>query len=212
MHIADGVLADPVWIAGIIITLILVIWSLKTIDRDDIPRIALITAALFVITYIHIPVGGSSAHLTMAGALGILLGSQAYLSATIIIILHAVTGHGGITTIGINTVFMGIPALIAYYLYINGLNLINREQAEAIVGGIVSGIGVILVVLLAVAALIISEPFVGAGLTEMAYSLALLHSPIILLEGIVLGVVIGYLAKVKPEMLVKTKQKTRPIN
>ncbi|OUJ18274.1 ABC-type Co2+ transport system permease component [Methanonatronarchaeum thermophilum] len=205
MHIADGVLAEPVWIAGIIITIALVLWSLRKIDRDDIPRIALITAALFVITYIHIPVGGSSAHLTMAGALGILLGSQAYLSATIIIILHAVTGHGGITTIGINTVFMGIPALIAYLMYVKGLNYINREHAEAILGGIVSAIGVVLVVTLAVASLIISEPLMDAGLTEMAYSLAVVHAPIILLEGIVLAVVIGYLAKVKPEMLVKTK-------
>ncbi|RZN63423.1 CbiM family transporter [Methanonatronarchaeum sp. AMET6-2] len=205
MHIADGILADPVWIAGIIITIILVLWSLKNIDRDDIPKIALITAALFVITYIHIPVGGSSAHLTMAGALGILLGTQAYLSATIIIILHAVTGHGGITTIGINTVFMGIPALAAYVMYTKGLKMIDREQAEAIVGGVVSAIGVALVVLLATASLLISEPLMEAGLTEMAYSLAVVHAPIVFLEGAVLAVVIGYLAKVKPEMLVKTK-------
>ncbi|RZN61753.1 MAG: cobalamin biosynthesis protein CbiM, partial [Methanonatronarchaeia archaeon] len=172
---------------------------------DDIPKIALITAALFVITYIHIPVGGSSAHLTMAGALGILLGTQAYLSATIIIILHAVTGHGGITTIGINTVFMGIPALAAYVMYTKGLKMIDREQAEAIVGGVVSAIGVALVVLLATASLLISEPLMEAGLTEMAYSLAVVHAPIVFLEGAVLAVVIGYLAKVKPEMLVKTK-------
>ncbi|MGB4087085.1 energy-coupling factor ABC transporter permease, partial [Methanothrix sp.] len=74
VHISDGILSPAMLAAGFLFTIILLILSLRGMVMEEIPKISLITAALFVASLVHFPVGPTSVHLIMNGLAGILLG------------------------------------------------------------------------------------------------------------------------------------------
>src|SRR5262245_24915564 len=118
VHIADGVLAWP-WLGGG--------WGLAAglacfgawrIRDDEIPRVALLTAAFFVASSIHVRLGPGSAHLLLGGLVGVVLGRRAALAIPIGVAMQAVLlGHGGFSTIGVNSCIMIITALLAGPLF-----------------------------------------------------------------------------------------------
>lgn len=114
IHIPDGVLDWP-WLAiGFLITSCLAFIATYRIRDEEIPRIALLSAAFFVASSIHIRLGPTSVHLLLNGLVGVLLGWRAPLAILIGILLQAVLiSHGGITTIGVNAAVTMIPALAA---------------------------------------------------------------------------------------------------
>src|SRR5260370_6370141 len=90
------------------------------IRDEEIPQVALMTAAFFVVSLIHVPVPGlpTSAHLLCNGLLGVVLGRRAGLAIPIGLLLQAVLlQHGGLTTLGVNTCVMVLPALLAWQLF-----------------------------------------------------------------------------------------------
>jgi cobalt/nickel transport system permease protein len=71
--------------------------------------LALMGAAVFIISVWHIPIGVSSGHPTGTGLAAIVIGPYATVVVTLIALFFQVfLGHGGITTLGANTVSMGI--------------------------------------------------------------------------------------------------------
>ncbi len=190
VHISDGVLAPEVWITGYIITAIILFFTLRKMRADDIPRISVVTSAFFVASLIHVPMGPTSVHLILNGLMGILLGIYSYPAIFIGLLLQALLfQHGGITTLGINTIDMGIPALIAYYLF--------RIRKNPIMAGISCGIAVFLAVLLTSVVLMLS----GAEYYEVAILLFTAHIPVALIEAIVSAFVVATLLKVKREVI-----------
>ena len=190
VHISDGVLAPEVWVTGYIITAIILFFTLRKMKADDIPRISIVTSAFFVASLIHVPIGPTSVHLILNGLMGILLGIYSYPAIFIGLLLQALLfQHGGITTLGINTIDMGIPALIAYYLF--------RIRKNPIMAGISCGIAVFLAVLLTSVVLILS----GAEYYEVAILLFTAHIPVALIEAIVSAFVVATLLKVKREVI-----------
>jgi cobalt/nickel transport system permease protein len=114
VHISDGVLSEPVWAAGWIAAFALVAVSTWRVRDDEIPRIGVLTAAFFVASQIHLPLGGASVHLLLNGLLGVVLGRRAPLALAVGLLLQALLfGHGGVTTLGVNVTVYSIPALIA---------------------------------------------------------------------------------------------------
>ena len=71
VHISDGVLPPAMLAAGFVLTAFLLNFSLKGIRAEEIPKVSLITAALFVASLVHFPVGPTSVHLIMNGMAGI---------------------------------------------------------------------------------------------------------------------------------------------
>ena len=62
------------------------------------------TAAFFVASLIHVSIGPTSVHLLLNGLLGVIVGRRAPLAVLLGLTLQAVLfGHGGFTTIGVNT-------------------------------------------------------------------------------------------------------------
>jgi cobalt/nickel transport system permease protein len=66
VHISDGILSLPVLAAGWAITIALLAvaiwWSKKKGNlEEEIPKLSVMTAAFFVASLIHIPVGPTSA-------------------------------------------------------------------------------------------------------------------------------------------------------
>ncbi len=200
MHISDGVLPLPVVLAGWIITIILLAVTLRWAGKQgdiakQIPKLAVLTSAFFVASLIHIDIPPSSAHLILNGLLGIILGPLSYVAMFIGLTLQALLfQHGGLTVIGINTLNIGIPAIICYFIFLAGY---RRRVPLPVLGGLCCGLAVFLTVICLVAVLVIS----GEQFVSVAALLAVAHIPIMIAEAVVGGVVIGYIARVKPELL-----------
>jgi cobalt/nickel transport system permease protein len=134
VHIADGVLT-PLWLAGGFLGMaVLAVWGARRLQEEEIPQIALLTAAFFVASAIHVRVGPTTAHLLLNGLLGVLLGRRAVLAILVGIFLQAILfQHGGLSAIGINSCVMILPALLAAQLFagLNRLPLIDRGRGRA---------------------------------------------------------------------------------
>src|SRR5438445_8367774 len=122
VHIPDGNVLTPSWlIAGYVVAGILVWVASWRIQDEEIPQVALLTAAFFVASLMHVPVPGlpSSAHLLLNGLLGVVLGRRAALAIAMGLLLQAVLlQHGGLTTLGVNCCVMALPALLAWQMFV----------------------------------------------------------------------------------------------
>ncbi|NMC10528.1 MAG: cobalt transporter CbiM [Methanothrix sp.] len=200
VHIADGVL--PAWMlaAGFLATSVLLYFSLYKIDAEEIPKISLVTAALFVASLAHFPVGPTSVHLLLDGLAGMMLGRRAFVSVFVALALQAAFfQHGGLTALGINALNMGIPALLAWQIFRRryAFELPSREFAF---GALAGGAAVLLAALMVFAELLA----IGEGFREISILVLASHVPVILVECVVSGSAAGYLATTRPEMLCTT--------
>ena len=200
VHISDGVLAEWLWGGGWAVTAVILAYALSKMRTEDVPRLSVITAAVFVSSLVHISVGPTSVHFILNGFAGVMLGILAYPCIFVALVLQCfLFQHGGITTIGINTLNMGVPALIAYLIFKTGTKLDIRPETKnkvSLFGAIAGGVAVVLAVLFLSAELITT----GEQFYETAVFVATAHTPIIAIEAIFTGVIAGFIATVKPEM------------
>ena len=114
MHIADGVLSTPVAVGASALTAAAIAYSVKGMKEEDIPKTSLMAGVFFAVSLISIPVGPSSIHPLFAGLLGVVLGRRAPLAIFVGLLLQAVLfQHGGLSTLGANTLMLAIPALLS---------------------------------------------------------------------------------------------------
>jgi cobalt/nickel transport system permease protein len=275
VHISDGILADPWWLGGFAVAGLLAYFAARRIREEEIPKVALLTAAFFTASLLQVRVGPTSVHLLLNSLVGVVLGRRAGLAIPVGLALQvALLGHGGFTTVGVNSVILTLPALLAWQMF----GLLDRESWLRVpwyrAGLIGTGtaiwllslvFSVVLIVTNPLSALDPDDPILDAGralavtlhpltlcatvvLSALAawienrlknapefslglligetavlattllnclvliwggkedwHTLALLvfvaHLPIAVIEGIVLGFAVGFLARVKPEML-----------
>lgn len=271
VHISDNVLAPPWLLAGFALTAILLWLGSRKLSDDEIPRIAILTAAFFVSSSIHIRVGPTSIHLLLTGLVGVVIGMRAPLAIFTGLLLQAfLIGHGGYYVLGVNACIMTCPALLALALFrflhqiswlktsigrtlivgIGGyvwfmsaaygvtlllnssftslesiaIELANAQlidpwivgsgivfaslaavlerqlesSPEFPIGFLVGELSVLATVALNCAVLAIA----GENLPSlMIMGLVIAHLPFAVVEGVILGFVVGFLARVKPEML-----------
>jgi cobalt/nickel transport system permease protein len=210
MHIPDGILPVPVTAAGYAATAAVTWYSVRKINqqenpRREIPKASLLTAAFFVVSWIHIPVPPTSVHLVLNGLLGAMLGYFAFPAILIGLFFQAVMfQHGGLTTLGVNAMIMGFPAIIAYYIFrLRELGNKQSVRKTAIFGFLAGAVAIVLSVVMFVVVLI---NFIPADLdiaTERAaiYTLAIAHLPIMAIEGVITSLVAVFLQRVRPELL-----------
>ncbi len=197
MHISDGVLSAPVWMAGYAAATGIIAASIKKIKVDNMPKVAVMTSAFFVASLIRVPLGPTSVHLVLNGLVGIILGPAAFISIFVGLVLQAfLFQHGGITTIGINAIMMGTPALLAYTIF-NLRNKFNFKRCEFIFGALAGGSGIFF----GTAILALALATTGSEFVVVAKYAALAHLPVMIIEGIMTGFIASYLMKVKPEIL-----------
>lgn len=198
VHISDGILSTEVWVIGFLITILILIFTLRRVKLEEIPKLSLVTGAVFVASLIHVPVGPSSTHLILAGLAGIVLGIAAFPAIFIAVLLQALLfQHGGITTIGINTLNMGIPALISGGFFWLAIRYIKSKQKYLIFGSICGGIAIIFALVFTSLSLFIT----GEEFINIIILLIISHIPVIVIETVLVGSIAEFLHKVKPEML-----------
>jgi cobalt/nickel transport system permease protein len=199
VHIDDGFLAWPWWSGGFVLTTLLALLGAWRIRDEEIPQIAILTAAFFVASLIHVPVPPTSVHLLLNGLVGVILGRRAALAIPVGLFLQAaLLGHGGLMALGINSCILLLPALLAWQMFalLQRVPLLRRQW---FVIGLVIG-------LTAALATVILNCLVltwggQADLSNPAKIVLLANLPIVPIEGIILGFTMNFLALVKPEML-----------
>lgn len=203
MHISDGILSTPVLAAGFVGTAIIAGVTLRKMDMEEIPKVSVVTAAFFVASLIHIPVGVTSIHLILNGLVGITLGLRSFPAIMLALVLQALLfGHGGVTVIGVNSIMLGGGGLVAYFIWQLRHRFPAGPKREPVFGGIAAAVSVIFSgIILALALVTTGEEFRATA----GYALAA-HLPVMIIEGIVVGACARFLTKVKPEILAGNRQ------
>lgn len=120
MHIPDGFIAPQIYapaygVAGLL-------WAAglrklrSTLDPAAVPRLAVVTAAAFVLTLITMPLpGGTTVHVSGVGMLAVLFGVwQTFLALSLVFLIQALMfGDGGITALPINALSLGLMGSLA---------------------------------------------------------------------------------------------------
>ena len=196
MHISEGILSGPVLISGMALAVFGTAIGLKKLDFERIPRAAILSSAFFVASLIHVPIGPSSVHLILNGIVGLMLGWGAFPVILVALILQAVFFQfGGITTLGVNTMIMALPAVFCYYLF---GGLVRKRSGIALPAAFACGafsvcFGGIMVGL----ALIFTEE----NFLKVSYLVVAAHVPVMIIEGLITAFCVGFLKKVQPDML-----------
>jgi cobalt/nickel transport system permease protein len=198
VHISSGVLANGWIVGGFALAAILLLPAMWKLREDEIPRIGVFTAAFFVASSVPIPVPlvVASVHLLLNGLVGVTLGRRAMLAVVVGLAMQSLLlNHGGMEALGVNACVVGIPAILAGWLF----PLLKRLGLSARLRGFLLGAG-------AVAATALLNFFVllvggKEDWERLAQFVLLAHIPVALLEGVLLASLVSYLEKVKPELL-----------
>ena len=196
MHISEGVLSGPVLISGIALAAAGTAVGLKKLDYERMAQAGILSAAFFVASLIHVPIGPASVHLILNGMVGLLLGWGAVPAILVALLLQGIIfQYGGITTLGVNTIIMAMPAVICYYLFsplIWKKPIVSFSAAFAcgflsvFMGGIIVGTALM---------------FTEKNFLEVALLVVAAHLPVMVIEGFITAVTVGFIKKVQPEML-----------
>jgi len=198
MHISEGVLSTPVLLGGGVLTAIGVYIGLSKLKNEQIPLVAILSAAFFVASLIHIPLGPSSVHLILNGLVGILLGWLSFPAILIALFLQAILFQfGGLTTLGVNTFNMAFPSLIVYFMYHTFLNLnANNKFLTYFIEYLCGFLAVFLSSLLVGLSLYLT----GQSFLKVSEITILAHIPVMIIEGFITVIIIEFLKKIKPEI------------
>jgi cobalt/nickel transport system permease protein len=196
MHISEGVLSGPVLVSGAALAAAGTAVGLKKLDYDHIAQTGMLSGVFFVASLVHVPLGPTSVHLIMNGLLGLLLGWAAFPAILVALALQAIFFQfGGITTLGVNTVIMALPAVVCYCVF---SPFLRRSRTFALAaafgcGFLAVGLGGIIVGL----ALVFTEE----KFFEVAVAILAAHLPVMIIEGIVATLCVAFLMKVQPSLL-----------
>lgn len=191
MHVSEGVLTAPVLILGGLGAIGGVFIGLKKIQYEDVPKVAVLSSAFFVVSLVQIPFGASSVHLVLNGFLGILLGWRVFPSILVALSLQALLFQfGGFTTLGVNTLNMSLPALACFFIFAPLAGATKKWKV------VVAGMGAGIFSILAASLLMALELFFSNGnLLNVCRLVFVSHIPLMVIEGLVTTFCLLFLKK-----------------
>jgi cobalt/nickel transport system permease protein len=197
MHISEGVLSPQILAAGWAVAGAGIAYGLRKLDPDKIVRAAMVSSAFFLSSLVSVRIGPASTHLTLIAPMGLLLGWSVVPAIFVALILQAVLFHfGGLLVLGVNTVSIGLPALLVHLLF-GGYAARGGDKVAAVsafVAGtlaILSGAGVVGLIL------VLSDP----NMLVSAYALLASHIPVAIIEGFITSFVVIFLRRTFPDVL-----------
>jgi cobalt/nickel transport system permease protein len=210
MHISDGILS-PEWIAfWYAIAAIFVIIGVRQIaaKRKNNPAfmsiLALLGAAVFVISIWHIPVPvtGSCSHPTGTAMAAMIIGPfPTVVISGIALFFQMFLAHGGLTTLGANLMSMGIMGTFAGYFTFLGMRKAGASiWLSAGLGGLVGDLVTYVVAALEIALSVQpSNVITYWGIFTLGYLPT--QIPLAILEFVFSAAAVQYIADHKPELL-----------
>jgi cobalt/nickel transport system permease protein len=202
MHIEEGVLAvSPTGLAILAGSAVLAAagtaFGLRRINYERVPQVGVLSAAFFVASLVHVPMGFTSVHLVLNGLVGLLLGWAAFPAILVALFLQSVFfGFGGLLTLGVNTVTMAVPAVAVGYLF-GGATRAKSEAAAFVAGFAAGAMGILLGVVFLAAAMIAAQ----REFRTLSQAVALAYLGVAVIEGLVTASAVAFLRKVRPELL-----------
>lgn len=199
MHIADGIINTTVCIAAHAAS-VSVIYALgRNTKPEEIPKMGMTGAALFVASLVHFPFAGASIHLGLFGIAGIILGRRAFpVVFTALLLQSLIFQHGGLLSVGINSLNMGAGALTAGLIW--RFNKIS-ESLRAVCAGFAG---------IFIPATLMAVEFQLSGYGRgIFYLLSIYLIPAIFEGGITLSAV-KFFRKVKSDILPEIKTSVNP--
>lgn len=135
LHIPDGVLPPVLWIAGAILTALLLFWSAAAV-RAAGPKLLAFQSSLggimLAVMAIPVPITAFDYCMTLAGPVGVLLGAaSAFQVSFVVTLILALLGQGGFTVVGLNALVLGIGAASARPIYVRTVAALGAARAMA---------------------------------------------------------------------------------
>jgi cobalt/nickel transport system permease protein len=192
MHIADGIIPNTWCAAAHAASWTALYWLGRRIEAGEVVRLGMLASAGFVISLIHFPLGGTSVHLGLYGLTGILAGRRALPAIFAALLFQTILfQHGGLLTLGLNAVNMGIGAMLASLLW---RSQVGPDSVRAFLCGF---LGVL------VPALLIALEFSLAGYGKGFFFVTALYLGAAALEGVMTLVIVAFLRSARPALLVR---------
>ncbi|MGR3369930.1 MAG: cobalt transporter CbiM [Sagittula sp.] len=196
MHIVDGALSNPVVIGGAVLAAGGIACGLRSLTMERIPAAGVLSASFFVASLVHVPIGPSSVHLIMNGLAGLVLGWAAFPALFVGLLLQAVFfGFGGLTVLGVNTLNIALPAVLAGLLF--GRLISRGTPVTGAIWGAVGGSFSIAATTLFVG---FSLALSGDAFIPAAKLVFVAHIPVMIIEGLLTGFAVLLARKVKPDL------------
>ncbi|MDR1249179.1 MAG: cobalt transporter CbiM [Treponema sp.] len=190
MHISEGILSPQALAAGWALTAGGLAAGLKKTPVEKLPETALVSAALFLASLVHVPLGPSSIHLTLLGLAGIMLGWSAIPALFIALFLQGLLFQfGGLLSLGVNTAAMGTAALTGSLVY----RSLPKKLKPA--GAFAGGFAAVIAGTLAVTAALV---FSDGDLRTTAALLFAANLPLAAVEGVISLFILMFLSKTLP--------------
>lgn len=206
IHLSDGVLSLPACLVGAGVAGALTVIGGWRLREDEVPRVAVLSAAFFVASLVRIHVPGGSVHLLLSGIVGLVLRQRSAVAILLGLTLQALLfQHGGLLVLGVNGVVMMIPALLAGWGFALGQHFgwWQRGWLRS-AGAVLLGGGAVLLTATGYwLALYFGSDDVGE-LAAVGHVVVAAHLPLALLEGGLTAVVVEVLWKARPDLLLSS--------
>ncbi len=190
MHIADGIIATEICIGANVVAGGALYLSGRTVQPEEIPRMGFVGAALFAVSLLHFPLAGTSMHLSLLGLGGILLGARILPALFVALLFQALLfQHGGLISLGLNTLNMGAGAVVAGWIW-------RRNLSSEALRGFLAGFVAILV-----PAFLMGAEFYLTGYGRGMFYLLSLYAVVASVEGLLTGTAVRFLRHVQPEII-----------
>ncbi|MFW6265645.1 MAG: energy-coupling factor ABC transporter permease [Halanaeroarchaeum sp.] len=216
IHLPDG--AIPLWAVGLWSVLAATVLGLavyrlrrRGLDASHIALGGMAAAASFAVFQVNVPVLGG-VHLSLTGLVGILVGpALGGIIVFVVNVLSALLGHGAWGFLGANTLVGVVEVAGAYYVYTT-LRAANWAYFPAATVGTVLGLGAgsVLMGAIPVVSGLTGVAIGGRDLAVYMAALVAVNLGVAVVEGLVTGSIVRYIASVRPDLLRDSAVGTEP--
>ena len=207
IHLGEG--SFPLW-AVVVWTLLglglisTIIYRIRkgSIETNQIALAGIGAAASFAVFQLNIPVWGGI-HMNLTGLVGILAGPLlGALIALVVNIFSAALGHGAVGLLGANTLVNASEAIVAYYMFKTLISMdwdVFPASTSAATIGLSAGAFLM-------GAIIVISGVNGSALPRGDLAIAVgglvgLNLGVAVIEGLLTGFIINFLASVRPDLV-----------
>lgn len=194
-HIPEGVVSGALVGYGFVLSGAASVLTGRKFKLENIPKVSMVTAAVFCASLLHFPLLGTSVHFTFVGLAGMLLGPTSFLAVLVAVLFQGLLfQHGGLSTLGVNAFNIGMAAVVGYYIF-RLHKFFPRWHFATTVFAMIAGFGaaVIMVALLSLTLLLTGFPLASI------VTLFVIHIPVMIGEGLVSGFLATALQKTRKE-------------
>jgi len=207
MHIPDGFLSVLVSIVLWLLSILVVAYALKRVNKDlgerQVPMMGVVAAAIFAGQMLNFTVvGGTSGHLMGAALATILLGPWAAIlvMTTVVSVQALIFQDGGLLVLGANIFNMGVIGVaVSYFVYTTIRRLAGEKNWGIFAGGFLAAWASIFIAALAVALQLAISGTSPANITVP--TMAGIHAFIGIGEGLITAGALALIYASRPDLL-----------